>query len=520
MRRAIVLAREAEAAGGEPYGALIADASGTIVAEGRNHASNNPLWHGETSAIANLSRLINTSVYDVAGNLTLYTTAEPCPMCMGAILWSGFSTVIYGTSIPYLTAQGRDQIAIRADALARATPFRNISIIGGVLRNETDPLYACRTAHVHTAPEHAGRALERQLRRVLGGRDRWTAKGIGVYDDTHGSPPIAMQLEMASDLVGPSGWVVLFLQPVVPGPPPLDDFVAKLRAAYAKGLRVVVRIGWSGAMRDYADPSSNATAYTRVAEQIADVVAQLPLPPPDLLPLLVHAGNELNACNEWRCVEPAGVVFDLATRAREVGGFMDATMTRLGALAAARNGSVSLAHASIANWNMEGCVCGSNDAVGAGSPGTAFLAELLRGRPALYAPAQWLSSHSYPYSNSNYSTDPQSKAYRGLTYYRAERAVLNKSLPAVLTETGWARASSNNPVSEADQADWTRRAADEIWRRDPSVLAVAPFLLAGRLWEDAGIGGWTFADCPPGAIDAPCDGALTPRAVLDAWRSL
>jgi tRNA(Arg) A34 adenosine deaminase TadA len=86
MRRAIVLAREAEAAGGEPYGALIADASGAIVAEGRNHASNNPLWHGETSAIANLSRLINTSVYDVAGNLTLYTTAEPCPMCMGAIL--------------------------------------------------------------------------------------------------------------------------------------------------------------------------------------------------------------------------------------------------------------------------------------------------------------------------------------------------------------------------------------------------------------------------------------------------
>ena len=98
--------------------------------------------------------------------------------------------------------------------------------------------------------------------------------------------------------------------------------------------------------------------------------------------------------------------------------------------------------------------------------------------------------------------------------------MLNKSLPAVLTETGWARASANNPVSEADQADWTRRAADEIWRRDPSVLAIAPFLLAGRLWEDSGIGGWTFADCPPGASSAPCDGALTPRAVLDAWRSL
>ena len=56
MRRAIVLAREAEAAGGEPYGALIADASGAIVAEGRNHASNNPLWHVRGASIANLSR--------------------------------------------------------------------------------------------------------------------------------------------------------------------------------------------------------------------------------------------------------------------------------------------------------------------------------------------------------------------------------------------------------------------------------------------------------------------------------
>ena len=154
--RAIVLAREAEAAGGEPYGALIANSRSTIVAEGRNHASRDPLWHGETSAIANLSRLVNTSVYDIAGNLTLYTTAEPCPMCMGAILWSGFSTVVYGTSIPYIAAQGRDQIAVRADAVASAAPFRNITIIGGVLRNETDPLYARRvpTTHAH-AHAHA-----------------------------------------------------------------------------------------------------------------------------------------------------------------------------------------------------------------------------------------------------------------------------------------------------------------------------------------------------------------------------
>ena len=138
MRRAIVLAREAEAAGGEPYGALIADASGTIVAEGRNHASNNPLWHGETSAIANLSRLINTSVYDVAGNLTLYTTAEPCPMCMGAILWSGFAAVVYGEQPGQRggpggldAAGGRRDLAARpVGAGGRALPARRSSLGG------------------------------------------------------------------------------------------------------------------------------------------------------------------------------------------------------------------------------------------------------------------------------------------------------------------------------------------------------------------------------------------------------
>ena len=86
-------------------------------------------------------------------------------------------------------------------------------------------------------------------------------------------------------------------------------------------VRVVVRIGWSGAMRDYADPSSNATAYTRVAVQIADVVAQLPLPPPDLLPLLVHAGNELNACNEWQCTGPSNTSMSSQQMATEVASF-------------------------------------------------------------------------------------------------------------------------------------------------------------------------------------------------------
>ena len=73
-------------------------------------------------------------------------------------------------------------------------------------------------------------------------------------------------------------------------------------------------------------------------------------------------------------------------------------MTRLGALAAARNSSVSLAHMSIANWK--------HGRLRLRHRTTRWVPVVVRflssGRKRRYAPAQWLSSHSYPYSNSNY----------------------------------------------------------------------------------------------------------------------
>mmetsp|Transcript_9002 Transcript_9002/g.21110 ORF Transcript_9002/g.21110 Transcript_9002/m.21110 type:complete len:194 (-) Transcript_9002:125-706(-) len=142
MRRCVQLALEATAAGGGPFGAVIVDPGVGILAEGRNHAKQDPIWHGEMSAIANLSAVLGArSVYDVAPRLELYTSAEPCPMCMSAITWSGFGRVIYGTSIPFLEAHGGDQIDIRAvDVVAKST--KHIVVLGGLLANETDPLYA------------------------------------------------------------------------------------------------------------------------------------------------------------------------------------------------------------------------------------------------------------------------------------------------------------------------------------------------------------------------------------------
>jgi tRNA(Arg) A34 adenosine deaminase TadA len=81
MRRAIALANHTPEL---PFGAVIVHReSGDTVAEGWNRSMINPIWHGEIDAI----NALFGSGYKVDGSeLTLYTTAEPCPMCMAAIL--------------------------------------------------------------------------------------------------------------------------------------------------------------------------------------------------------------------------------------------------------------------------------------------------------------------------------------------------------------------------------------------------------------------------------------------------
>ena len=161
MRRCIELAELAVANGAQPYGALIVDPKNqTILAEGVNSATMNPIWHGEMAAIQNFSSK-GINVYAVAPSLELYTSAEPCPMCMSAISWSGFGRVIYGSTIPFIEAQGAAQIDIRATEVVDSSSSlnHNITIVGPFLRNETDPLYVrcgalCRDGHDHGHHNH------------------------------------------------------------------------------------------------------------------------------------------------------------------------------------------------------------------------------------------------------------------------------------------------------------------------------------------------------------------------------
>jgi len=147
MRRAITLAGNAPDL---PFGAVIADRdTGAVVAEGWNRTALNPTWHGEIDAINHLPK-------SIAGRrLALYTTAEPCPMCMGAILWAGIEAVVFGTSIRTLQRQGWRQIDILADEVVRRSPAWQCEVIGGVLGAQCDALFAAAKRNAVSKPETA-----------------------------------------------------------------------------------------------------------------------------------------------------------------------------------------------------------------------------------------------------------------------------------------------------------------------------------------------------------------------------
>jgi tRNA(adenine34) deaminase len=139
MRLAIVTARRNPLF---PFGAVIIRATDRqIMATGVNAGTRNPTLHGEIVSINDyVSRHGNQEWEDTI----LYTTGEPCPMCMSAIAWAGIGGVVYGTSIQKLQQVGFDQILLSATAVIGASPFYRGQILGGVLASETDVLFAKR----------------------------------------------------------------------------------------------------------------------------------------------------------------------------------------------------------------------------------------------------------------------------------------------------------------------------------------------------------------------------------------
>ncbi len=93
---------------GGPFGAVIVK-DGKIVGRGHNRVllKKDPTCHGEMEAIRDACA--NLSSHDLSG-CEIYTTAEPCPMCLGGILWANISKVYYGC-----TVDDTDKIGFRDD---------------------------------------------------------------------------------------------------------------------------------------------------------------------------------------------------------------------------------------------------------------------------------------------------------------------------------------------------------------------------------------------------------------------
>ena len=108
---------------GGPFGAVIVDKNGNIISNGNNKVliSNDPTAHAEIVAIREACKKLNTN--DLSEYI-LYTSCEPCPMCLSAIIWSNIKEVYYAC-----TRQDAGSIGFRDDLIYEYLEWKNRDLI-------------------------------------------------------------------------------------------------------------------------------------------------------------------------------------------------------------------------------------------------------------------------------------------------------------------------------------------------------------------------------------------------------
>lgn len=100
MRRAIANSYKAgvEYKTGGAFGAVIVNSDGTVLSDGLNHvvAQNDPTWHGEMHAIRQACALLKSPKLN---GCILYTSSEPCPMCLATAYWAGLDGIVFGAVV-------------------------------------------------------------------------------------------------------------------------------------------------------------------------------------------------------------------------------------------------------------------------------------------------------------------------------------------------------------------------------------------------------------------------------------
>lgn len=139
MRLAIRKAQEGIRAGQSPFGAVvIRDDAVIAVAHNTVWRDCDPTAHAEVNAIREAGSALRR--IDLCGYI-MYTTCEPCPMCLAAIHWSRLDVVYYGATIADAQAAGFGELTVAAKQLAELGGSR-LRVEEGPLREECAALFA------------------------------------------------------------------------------------------------------------------------------------------------------------------------------------------------------------------------------------------------------------------------------------------------------------------------------------------------------------------------------------------
>jgi len=138
LRRAIAVSRRARGNGNHPFGAVLVDAAGEVVAEAENTVvtDSDPTGHAEINLVRVAGHIADG---DDLVAYTLYSSCEPCAMCAAAIFWSGIGRLVYALSNESLIASLPDGGGPALDLGARvvlAAGSRPVAVEGPLLEEE------------------------------------------------------------------------------------------------------------------------------------------------------------------------------------------------------------------------------------------------------------------------------------------------------------------------------------------------------------------------------------------------
>ena len=150
-RQAIELARQARGSGNHPFGALLVlDGQVVLTAQNSVGADADPTAHAETNLVA---KAIRHLAPDKIRRSVLYTSCEPCAMCVGKMYWAGIRSVVYALSSDELALMaGRDFLIPCRELFDRAT--EPVMVTGPILLPEA------RDVHLGFWPESAPRSAD------------------------------------------------------------------------------------------------------------------------------------------------------------------------------------------------------------------------------------------------------------------------------------------------------------------------------------------------------------------------